>query len=258
MNWIKGFRREVIEALRRCARTGIAFSCTSPPPGLSHRRSADPLAAPAAGRSKFGFSRIPISLLDVIVIWFLLTFSAAPHALLRRAGAGRVGDQRADLCLPATALACRADANPTALLGRRGLGIAGLLLFLIGFLAELIVTQGEWLGELERVVAGGGGQESGGRSQEAGPSQTRDHEDRRLTHNYPRFRGDFSGRFVEALSEELVAQGHGVTSWHPGIRPIAAAVRSSGRPCVVPLCAAASWHQLGYMRTMRADVALRG
>jgi hypothetical protein len=33
-----------------------------------------------------------------------------------------------------------------------GLGIAGLLLFLIGFLAELIVTQGERLGELERVV----------------------------------------------------------------------------------------------------------
>jgi hypothetical protein len=39
-----------------------------------------------------------------------------------------------------------------------------------------------------------------------------------LTHNYPRFPGDFSGRFVEALSEELVAQGHQVTvlaPWDP-------------------------------------------
>ena len=36
-----------------------------------------------------------------------------------------------------------------------------------------------------------------------------------LTHNYPRFRGDFSGRFVEALSEELVAQGHQVTVLAP-------------------------------------------
>jgi hypothetical protein len=33
-----------------------------------------------------------------------------------------------------------------------GLAIAGLLLFLIGFLAELIVTQGERLMELERLV----------------------------------------------------------------------------------------------------------
>ena len=36
-----------------------------------------------------------------------------------------------------------------------------------------------------------------------------------LTHNYPRFRGDFSGRFVEALSEELVTQGHDVTVLAP-------------------------------------------
>ena len=36
-----------------------------------------------------------------------------------------------------------------------------------------------------------------------------------LTHNYPRDRGDFSGRFVEALSEELVAQGHQVAILAP-------------------------------------------
>lgn len=36
-----------------------------------------------------------------------------------------------------------------------------------------------------------------------------------LTHNYPRFGGDFSGTFVEALCDELARQGHQVTIWAP-------------------------------------------
>ena len=36
-----------------------------------------------------------------------------------------------------------------------------------------------------------------------------------LTHNYPRFPGDFSGVFVEALCEELAAQQQEVTVWAP-------------------------------------------
>ncbi|NTV82102.1 MAG: hypothetical protein HGA24_11850, partial [Candidatus Aminicenantes bacterium] len=34
-----------------------------------------------------------------------------------------------------------------------GLAIAGLLLFLIGFIAELVVSQGEHVAELERMVS---------------------------------------------------------------------------------------------------------
>ena len=43
-----------------------------------------------------------------------------------------------------------------------------------------------------------------------------------ITHNYPRFRGDFSGRFVESLSEALVTFGHKVTvlaPWDPAYAP---------------------------------------
>jgi phosphatidyl-myo-inositol dimannoside synthase len=80
-----------------------------------------------------------------------------------------------------------------------------------------------------------------------------------LTHNYPRFSGDFSGRFVEALSEELVTQGHDVTV----IAPWDAAYARTPADHRVRLklyryAPRASWHRLGYMRTMRADVALRG
>jgi glycosyltransferase involved in cell wall biosynthesis len=79
-----------------------------------------------------------------------------------------------------------------------------------------------------------------------------------LTHNYPRYRGDFSGRFVEALSEELVAQGHQVTILAPW--DAAYARTPSDHRVALALyryAPRADWHRLGYMRTMRADVALR-
>lgn len=82
-----------------------------------------------------------------------------------------------------------------------------------------------------------------------------------LTHNYPRFRGDFSGRFVQALCAELAAQGHAVTVLAPWDAAYSAA--DAGPPPAVRLvlyryAPLARWHLLGYMRTMRADVALRG
>jgi glycosyltransferase involved in cell wall biosynthesis len=80
-----------------------------------------------------------------------------------------------------------------------------------------------------------------------------------LTHNYPRFSGDFSGRFVEALSEELVTQGHDVTviaPWDAAYARMAADHRV--HLLLYRYAPRADWHRLGYMRTMRADVALRG
>ena len=80
-----------------------------------------------------------------------------------------------------------------------------------------------------------------------------------LTHNYPRFHGDFSGNFVEALCEELVTQGQEVTvlaPWDP------AYARQPGDHRVTfnlyRYAPVAAWHRLGYMRTMEADVAMRG
>ena len=80
-----------------------------------------------------------------------------------------------------------------------------------------------------------------------------------LTHNYPRFSGDFSGRFVEALSEELVTQGHDVTVIAPWDAAYArTATDHRVRLLLYRYAPRADWHRLGYMRTMRADVALRG
>ncbi|MFN3331296.1 MAG: glycosyltransferase [Caldilinea sp.] len=78
-----------------------------------------------------------------------------------------------------------------------------------------------------------------------------------LTHNYPRFAGDFSGTFVEALCEELTVQRQQVTVWAPYDpayrRPLDDAVRLRLYRYAWP----DSLHRLGYMRTMQSDLALR-
>lgn len=78
-----------------------------------------------------------------------------------------------------------------------------------------------------------------------------------LTHNYPRFIGDFSGNFIEALCEELVVQGQRVTAWTPHdaafARPLDAPVQIRPYRYVWP----ERLHLLGYSRSMESDLALR-
>ena len=68
-----------------------------------------------------------------------------------------------------------------------------------------------------------------------------------ITDNYPRFRGDFSGRFVESLSEALVTFGHKVTVLAPWDPAYARLSSDDGVELefyrYAPL---ARWHRLGY------------
>jgi glycosyltransferase involved in cell wall biosynthesis len=79
-----------------------------------------------------------------------------------------------------------------------------------------------------------------------------------LTHNYPRFSGDISGTFIEALCEQLAAPGHDVHVLTP-YDPRFARDESDGRAIlhtyryIIP----DSLHRLGYMQTMRGDVAMK-
>ena len=78
-----------------------------------------------------------------------------------------------------------------------------------------------------------------------------------LTHNYPRFPGDFSGTFVAALCAEFARQQQEVTVWAPYdpayVRPLGGEVRVRLYRYAWP----DHLHRLGYMRTMQADLALR-
>jgi glycosyltransferase involved in cell wall biosynthesis len=150
MNWIKAFRREVIEALpplrsdwhrfllQIAAHQGFRIGEV---PTTWYRRQA--------GRSKYGLGRIPASFLDVLVVWFLLTFSQAPMrffggvglVLLALASVTYVG-------LAALYLFAQTQIRPV-FIAASVLGLAGLLLILVGFVAELIVSQSEQIRELE-------------------------------------------------------------------------------------------------------------
>jgi glycosyltransferase involved in cell wall biosynthesis len=85
-----------------------------------------------------------------------------------------------------------------------------------------------------------------------------------LTHNYPRFPGDFSGSFVAALSSELARQGNRASvlaPWDPAYseHQTLPAPRSSLPGLHLWRYAPRSdWHRMGYMRTMEADVRMRG
>ncbi|MCP4166805.1 MAG: glycosyltransferase family 2 protein [Chloroflexi bacterium] len=150
-NWIKGFRREVILALPPLRSDWHRFLLhIAADQGFRVGEVATNWYPRKAGRSKFGLGRIPVSFLDVIVIRFLLTFSQAPMRFFGGVGLG---------CFVLSGIIFvvlayfwffqeQTQIRPafwTALI----LALAGLVLFLVGFLAELIVTQGDRLTELE-------------------------------------------------------------------------------------------------------------
>jgi glycosyltransferase involved in cell wall biosynthesis len=89
-----------------------------------------------------------------------------------------------------------------------------------------------------------------------------------LTHNYPRFPGDFSGTFIEALCQEFARQEQQVTIWAPFDPAYQKAEdrrqedRKTGRQEALDLrlyryAFSDQAHTLGYMRTMQSDLALR-
>lgn len=78
-----------------------------------------------------------------------------------------------------------------------------------------------------------------------------------LTHNYPRFPGDFSGIFVEALCEELVVQQQRVTIWAPYDPAYQRSLNGTVQLQLYRYAWPKHLHRLGYMRSMESDLALR-
>ncbi|MEZ4635494.1 MAG: hypothetical protein R2856_11095 [Caldilineaceae bacterium] len=82
-NWIKAMRREVIESLPPLRSDWHRFLLMiAAHQGFRIGEVKTHYSPRQAGSSKFGFSRIPISFLDVLVVRFLLAFSAHPCASL--------------------------------------------------------------------------------------------------------------------------------------------------------------------------------
>lgn len=150
-NWIKAMRREVVAsfpplrsdwhrfllmiAVHNGFRVGEVPTFYQPRP---------------AGSSKFGWERIPKSFLDVLVLKFLLTFSEAPMRFFGGLGlAGLLSSAAIFLYLVLLYIFTQTQQRPI-FIAAGVLAIVSVLLILVGFLAELIVTQGARIAELEK------------------------------------------------------------------------------------------------------------
>lgn len=154
-NWIKAMRRDVIESLPKLRSDWHRFLLMiAAHQGFSIGEVKTHYQPRPAGSSKFGLSRIPISLLDMLVLKFLLTFSQAPMRFF--GGLGLAGMSASLLTFfYLTALYIFTDTQQRPIFIAAGvLAVISVLLVLVGFLAELIVTQGERITELEEKVAG--------------------------------------------------------------------------------------------------------
>jgi len=157
MNWIKGFRRRVVESFPPLRSDWHRFLLhIAAHQGYRIGEVQTNWYPRRAGRSKYGLGRIPISLLDVLVIRFLLTFSRAPMRFFGGLGLASIftGGVLFVYLAYLWLFQEQTQKRPIFWLGG-GLALAGLLLILVGFVAELIVSYGERLEVIERRLQSG-------------------------------------------------------------------------------------------------------
>jgi glycosyltransferase involved in cell wall biosynthesis len=150
LNWIKAFRREVIESVHLRSDWHRYILILAAAQGFSIGEATVNYHPRQKGKSHYGLGRLPVSFLDVLVVWFLLTFSRKPMLFFGGIGLGIV----ATSIVTFGGLAIMYLLN----LGQRRpifdlagvLLLVGVLFFIVGFLAELIVNQNERIEELER------------------------------------------------------------------------------------------------------------
>jgi glycosyltransferase involved in cell wall biosynthesis len=149
LNWIKAFRRDVLDNIHLRSDWHRYILILAAAQGYSIGEVPVNFYPRTQGKSHYGLGRLPVSFLDVLVVWFLLTFSRKPMLFFGGIGLGIVGVSLATFV--ALAIVYFLD------LGQRRpifdlagvLLLVGVLFFVVGFLAELIVSQNERVEDLE-------------------------------------------------------------------------------------------------------------
>jgi glycosyltransferase involved in cell wall biosynthesis len=152
LNSVKSYRREVMEELPVRPDWHRYMVVIAAAEGFKVTEIPVPLYPRHAGRSKFGLSRIPVGVLDMLGVWFELRFGKKPLLLFGMVGAalfalGVVAGVVALAWLAATGEGTRAvwTAIQTCLL-------LGGVFFVGGLLGELIAGQRAEVRELRRLV----------------------------------------------------------------------------------------------------------
>jgi glycosyltransferase involved in cell wall biosynthesis len=150
LNSVKAYRREIMDALPVRPDWHRYMIVIAAAQGYTVTEIPIPLYPRHAGKSKFGLSRIPVGVLDMLSVWFELEFGKKPLLLFGMLGAGLFG---VGLLAGIVALIALAVDN----VGYRWVWtlvqtclILGSVLFATGLLGEQIAGQRAELRELRR------------------------------------------------------------------------------------------------------------
>jgi hypothetical protein len=150
LNSVKAYRREIMDTLPVRPDWHRYMIVIAAAEGFTVTEIPVPLYPRHAGRSKFGLSRIPVGVLDMLSVWFELRFGKKPLLLFGMAGAalfavGTLAGIAALLVLAFAHIGVRAvwTIIQTCL-------ILGSVLFATGLLGEQIAGQRAEVRELRR------------------------------------------------------------------------------------------------------------
>ena len=150
LNNVKAYRREIMASLPMRPDFHRYMIVLAAAQGYSVSEVPVPLYARHAGKSKFGLSRIPIGVLDMLAVWFELRFGAKPLLAFGMLGAALFA---VGVLAGGTALVWLAATGE----GQRWVWtliqtclIVGSVFFATGLLGELVAQQRAEIRELRR------------------------------------------------------------------------------------------------------------
>lgn len=152
LNSVKAYRREIMASLPARPDWHRYMIVVAASKGFTVGETPIPLYPRHAGKSKFGISRIPVGVIDMLAVWFELRFARKPLLLFGMLGAGLffVG-----LVTGVVAVLYRLIAGvgfrPLLTLIETCL-LLGSVFFATGLLAELMAAQRAEIAELRRTV----------------------------------------------------------------------------------------------------------
>lgn len=154
MNWIKAFRRQVMDDLHLRSDWHRFILHIAASKGYRIGEVPVNFYPRKKGKSNYGITRIPVSFLDVLVVKFLMTFSRKP--MLFFGGLGTLAILAAiAIWIYLTVLYFNTPGNmqQRPLFTFAGfLFMAGIFMFIGGFLAELVASQMDRLEDLEHTM----------------------------------------------------------------------------------------------------------
>ena len=153
LNSVKAYRREIMESVPFRPDWHRFFAVVAGANGFRLAERPVTLHPRRAGRTKFGLSRIPVGVTDLLAVWFLLKFGRKPMLFFDVSGAvlftlGFLSGVAALVVRFGFGVGFRPFLNLI-----ETLVISGIALFGFGFIGEILASQREEMRELHRTVA---------------------------------------------------------------------------------------------------------